>query len=42
MKHIEISDACTMCSPDRFWSNRISGERRGTQGAIIVCKEEKK
>ena len=42
VKHIEISDACTMCSPDRFWSHRISGERRGTQGAIIVCKEEKK
>ena len=42
VKHIEISDACTMCDPDRFWSHRITGDRRGSQGAIIVCKEEKK
>ena len=39
VEHIEISDDCTMCSPDRFWSHRITGDRRGSQGAIIVCKE---
>ena len=38
--HIEISTDCTMCSPHRFWSHRITGGRRGSQGAIIVCKEE--
>ena len=38
--HIEISDACTMCQPDRFWSHRITGSNRGSQGAVIVCKEE--
>ena len=38
--HIEISEDCTMCQPHRFWSHRITGDRRGSQGAIIVCKEE--
>lgn len=37
---IEISKDCTMCSHDRFWSHRITGGQRGSQGAIIVCKEE--
>ena len=36
--HIEISDQCTMCRPDRFWSHRITRGQRGSQGAIIVCK----
>ena len=35
---IEISDECTMCRPDRFWSHRITGAARGSQGAVIVCK----
>ena len=39
VRHIEISDACTACRPDRFWSHRITGSARGSQGAIIVCKE---
>ena len=38
---IEISDACTMCRPDRFWSHRYTRGQRGSQGAIIVCKEAK-
>ena len=42
VRHIDISTDCTMCSTDRFWSHRISGEHRGTQGAIIVCKEAEK
>ena len=37
---IEISDACTMCQNQRFWSHRFTGGMRGSQGAIIVCKEE--
>lgn len=40
--HIEISDACTACRPDYFWSHRITGGLRGSQGAIIVCKEAAK
>lgn len=37
--HIEISDCCTMCQPDRFWSHRVTQGQRGAQGGIIVCKE---
>ena len=36
VRHIEISDACTMCQPDRFWSHRVTGGNRGSQGALIV------
>lgn len=35
---IEISDDCTACQCDRFWSHRVAGDRRGAQGAVIVCK----
>ncbi len=37
--HIEVSDACTMCQPHRFWSHRVTRGDRGSQGAIIVCGE---
>lgn len=37
--HIEISDACTACEPHRFWSHRVTKGQRGSQGAVIVCKE---
>ena len=39
VKEIEISDACTACQHDRFWSHRVTRGQRGSQGAIIVCKE---
>ncbi len=39
VKHIEISTDCTMCQPHRFWSHRYTRGLRGSQGAIIVCKE---
>ena len=39
LTHIEISDACTMCDPHRFWSHRVTGGDRGSQGAVITCKE---
>lgn len=42
VRHIEISDACTMCQPNRFWSHRVTRGDRGSQGAIIVCGEESK
>lgn len=35
---IDISEACTKCENTRFWSHRITGVNRGSQGAIIVCK----
>ena len=39
VRHIEISDACTYCESDRFWSHRVTGGERGSQGAVITCKE---
>lgn len=39
VQHMEISKECTMCDPGRFWSHRVHGPQRGSQGAIIVCKE---
>lgn len=38
VERIDISDACTACQHHRFWSHRITGGLRGSQGAIIVCK----
>ena len=37
---IDISRDCTKCQPTRFWSHRITGLDRGSQGAISLCKEE--
>lgn len=39
VRHIEISTSCTMCEHDRFWSHRYTRGDRGSQGAIILCKE---
>ncbi len=39
VEHIEVSEACTACQHQRFWSHRITHGARGSQGAIIVCKE---
>ena len=36
---IEISDACTSCQHERFWSHRVTRGQRGSQGAFIACKE---
>ena len=42
VQSIDISTHCTACSPDLYWSHRKVGARRGSQGAIIVCKERKR
>lgn len=34
---IDHSADCTACQPDRFWSARLVGDRRGSQGALIIC-----
>ncbi len=39
VESIASSDACTACRTDLFWSHRRMGNLRGSQGAIIVCKE---
>ena len=40
VEQIDISTDCTACQCRRFWSHRITGGLRGSQGAIIVCKGE--
>ena len=35
---LDISPDCTMCRPDRYWSHRAHGDRRGTQAGIIMLK----
>ena len=39
VENVEISTACTVCQQDTFWSHRATRGQRGSQGAIIVCKE---
>ncbi len=41
VEKIEVSDDCTACQPERFWSHRVTRGERGSQGAIILCKERK-
>lgn len=38
---IEISESCTWCESNRFWSHRVTKGDRGSQGAVITCKEAK-
>lgn len=39
VEHIDISDDCTYCQSSRFWSHRVTGGERGSQGAVIHCRE---
>lgn len=39
VESIDISDACTYCQHDTFWSHRYTHGDRGSQGAVIVCKK---
>lgn len=39
VRHIEISDCCTWCESQRFWSHRVTRGDRGSQGAVITCRE---
>ena len=40
--NIEISRSCTWCESDRFWSHRVTKGDRGSQGALITCREGNK
>ncbi len=42
VEQIDISGECTMCNPQKYWSARVHGGSRGSQGAIIVCQEGRK
>ena len=38
VEKIDISEECTMCKPDKYWSHRHTKGVRGSQGAVICCK----
>ena len=38
--HIDICPACTACHTDLYWSHRVTGNKRGIQGALIGLKPE--
>ena len=35
-ENIAVSNECTKCSHDKYWSHRYTGGQRGSQGALIV------
>ena len=37
-ENIDISDECTMCSHEKYWSHRDTKGRRGSQAAFIVLR----
>lgn len=38
-ENIDVSDACTACEPERFWSHRRVGSARGSLAGIIMISE---
>jgi len=36
---IEVHPDCSMCRPDRYWSHRAMGQRRGGQIAVILRED---
>ena len=34
-EHMDISDHCTACRPDLYWSHRLTGNARGSMAAMI-------
>lgn len=38
VEQIDISEECTMCHPEKYWSHRYTGGLRGSQGAVICCE----
>ena len=41
VENITITNVCTACAPDRFWSHRVTKGQRGSQGAVIIREEER-
>ena len=34
--HIAISEDCTACLPEKYWSHRVTRGERGSQAAMIA------
>ena len=37
-EHIDVSEECTFCSHDKYWSHRYTKGQRGSQAAVIVLR----
>ena len=37
--HIAVSSDCTVCLHDKYWSHRVTGGERGSQGAAIALTD---
>ena len=37
-EHIDVSEECTFCSHDKYWSHRYTKGQRGSQAAAIVLR----
>lgn len=35
VRQIDVCETCTACHTDLYWSHRVTGDRRGVQGALI-------
>lgn len=35
---IAVSGECTMCRPDKYWSHRVTGQKRGSMASAIMIK----
>ena len=35
-EHIAVSDDCTACLPEKYWSHRVTRGERGSQAAMIA------
>lgn len=38
--HITVTDLCTKCHPEVFWSHRVTGNQRGSLAGFIALKSE--
>ncbi len=38
-EHIQVTNLCTHCEPEAFWSHRRLGPRRGNMAAFLMIKE---
>ena len=39
-ENMDVCPTCTACRTDLYWSHRITGDRRGVQGALIALAGE--
>ena len=38
-EHIAVSQDCTACLPERYWSHRVTQGQRGSQAAVIALTD---